>query len=100
MDFEVIWTDRASADLEAIFNYISEHNHSAARKVVQEVVDRVELLRTSPRMGKKYKRKSAADTRVIVSGKHRVYYNVLPDEQRVEILTVWHTARQEPKLPD
>ena len=67
---------------------------------MQAVLDRIELLRSVPRMGKVYRQRSAAEMHQIVSGKYRIFYNVLPDEQRIEILAVWHSAWQEPDLPN
>ena len=32
-------------------------------------------------------------------GKHRIFYRVMAESKRVEILSVWHSARREPELP-
>jgi plasmid stabilization system protein ParE len=56
MDFEVVWTEPAVADLEAITTYIAEHNPAAAEKTAAAILDRVEGLRTVPLIGVTYPR--------------------------------------------
>lgn len=98
MEGEIAWTEKASTDLRDIFDYISEHNPTAAAKVVDAIVDRVELLKTVPRMGRFYVTRDGQEIRTLVSGKYRIFYAVA--ENRVEILTVRHSARQEPDFSE
>jgi plasmid stabilization system protein ParE len=50
-------------------------------------------------MGSVYPRDPEGKIRVVVSGKHRIFYRVIEEAKRVEILAVWHGRRQEPDLP-
>lgn len=100
MDWEVVWTDRSSHDLRAILDYIAEHNPTAAAEVMDAIIDRVELVQTVPRMGKHYTTRHGQEIRELVTGKYRIFYALVPEQNRVEILTVWHGARQEPDLGD
>ena len=100
MDCEIVWTDRASADLRRVFDYISEHNPTAADSLIQAILDRVELLQTVPRMGRHYTTRNEQEIRQVVSGKYRIFYAIVPTGNRVEILTIWHSARQEPDLSE
>ena len=45
---EVVWTEPALGDLDAIADYIALHNPAAARALVQSVVRRVEQLADHP----------------------------------------------------
>ncbi|SRR5712692_261839 len=99
MDFEVIWTEPAAADLQAITTYIAQHNASAAERIATEILERVELLKAVPFMGRAYPGGSQGRNREIICGKYRIFYRVLEELKRVEILTVWHTSRDEPELP-
>lgn len=47
----LIWTEPALADLEAIADYIALDAPTAARRLVQRVVEHVEQLRQFPRSG-------------------------------------------------
>ncbi len=98
MDWEIVWTHRSRRDLRAIHDYIAEGNPTAAVEVVDAIMQRVELLQTVPRMGKHYITRNGQEIRQVVSGKYRIFYGLVPERNRVEILTVWHRARQEPDL--
>jgi len=48
---EVIWTDPALSDLDAIADYIAIENPGAARALVQSVFAHVEKLEQHPKLG-------------------------------------------------
>ena len=45
MDFKVIWTEMALADLEAIITYIAETDSGAAEKLGNAILGHIEILR-------------------------------------------------------
>lgn len=93
----VVWTEPAVADLQSIMDHIAADNPTAAIGVVNQIIQRVELLANTPRMGKRYIKYTEFEIREIVSGKYRVFYR-LHDDSRVEILAIWHSARGDPDL--
>lgn len=100
MGYQIVWTDTATDELEEITRYIAGSNPDAAERVATAIVNRVELLATVPYTGSAFPRGGAGKQRVIVSGKYRVFYRVQDESQRVEILLVRHSRRQEPDLPE
>ena len=50
---EVVWTEPALSDLDAIADYIALENPDAARAFVQRVFDHVDQLIAHPRSGSK-----------------------------------------------
>lgn len=48
---ELIFDDRAVADLEGTFNWISEDSPAAARKVIDRLLESIGLLTSFPFMG-------------------------------------------------
>lgn len=99
MDFEVVWTQPAVSQFEDAISYVAERSPPAAEKIASALVDKVELLRTVPYMGSVYAKAPSGRVRFVVSGKYRVFYRVNDDAKKVEILTVWHSSRQDPELP-
>ena|SRR6266851_7768996 len=99
MEFEVVWTDRALTSLQEAHSFLTQFNPTAADRVSRTILERVELLRTVPKMGAYYPRGSPGPYRVIVVEKYRVFYRVSEEKSRVEILLIWHGSRQEPDLP-
>jgi len=100
MDYEIVWTEPATEALQEITTYIAQNAPSAARRVADDILERVELLKTVPLIGAAYPRGAqGSTTRVVVCGKYRIFYRVIEGLKRVEILTVWHSSRREPDLP-
>ena len=98
MAFQVIWSDAAIADLESICSFIAERNPDAALRVGRQVLEHTRLLVEFPMIGPAYPRGSHGHLREIVCRPYRIFYDVSEDARRVEVLHVWHGARQEPDL--
>ena len=100
MDYSIVWTDPALADFEAAVRYVLERNPPAAEALRLAVLDHVDLLARLPFIGPRYERDQTGRAREIVCGTYRIFYRVNETEKKVEILTIWHSAREEPTLPD
>jgi toxin ParE1/3/4 len=100
MDFQVVWSDPALADLQEIVAYISRDDPAAAERVGNDIVDHVETLRTFPFIGPTYPRGSRGNRREIVCGNYRIFYRVFEPRKLVEVLTVWHGARGTPRIKE
>jgi plasmid stabilization system protein ParE len=96
MDFKVIWSDSAIADLEEICGYISRPNPAAAGRVGESILPHVDLLAAFPYIGPRYPTGSEGDVRAVVCGNYRVFYQVNSQAKQVAILRVWHGRRGEP----
>jgi plasmid stabilization system protein ParE len=48
---EIVWTREAADSLEQIHDYIAAERPAAAHKVVSEIYDKIQLLRTHPLLG-------------------------------------------------
>jgi len=97
MDFKVIWSDEAIADLHDACSYIAQHDPDAARRLGNGILDHVRILASFPLIGPTYPRGAAGPLRQIVFRSDRIFYDVSEELRRVEILHVWHGAREEPK---
>jgi plasmid stabilization system protein ParE len=100
MDYEIVWTEPATADLEGIVTYLAEHSPKAAERVANAILGRVEQLKVVPLVGAAYPPGSTGKVRKIVSGKYRIFYRVHEDRQLAEVLAVWHSSRSDPELPE
>ena len=91
MDFELIWTNRASSDLEDIVKYykIERSSESVAVKVGGAIIERVEILRSFPDIGPLYPR-YVGPHREILCFDYRIFYRVDRTESKVFIARVWH----------
>lgn len=83
---EVIWTEPALADLEAIADYIALDNPDAAVALVKRVFAHVEHLQSYPESGSRPAELKRSRYRQIVEPPCRVFYRY--DGERVYVLYV------------
>jgi toxin ParE1/3/4 len=83
---ELIWTEPALSDLDAIADYIELDNPEAARGLVQRVFQHVEQLAKYPESGSRPRELRGLRYRQIVEAPCRVFYRY--DGERVFILYV------------
>ena len=89
---EVIWTEPALSDLEAIADYIALDNPDAARALVQRVFAHVEQLRRFPASGSRLPEVPGGRYRQIIEPPCRVLYRI--DRPRVFVLHVMRAERR------
>ena len=96
MDFKITWSDAAIADLQGIWAHIAQRDPEAATRVGRGILAHVRVLADFPYIGPAYPRGSRGSLREIVVCPYRIFYDVREESQSVEILHVWHGARDEP----
>ncbi|MDC0664327.1 type II toxin-antitoxin system RelE/ParE family toxin [Marinobacter sp. SS21] len=89
---EVIWTEPALQELDAIAEYIALDNPAAASDLVQQVFDKTERLEDFPQSGRIPPELPNSVYREVVVPPCRIFYR--EDEQRVLILYVMREERQ------
>jgi addiction module RelE/StbE family toxin len=88
---EVIWSEPALSDLDAIADYIALENPIAAADLVKRIVSHVEQLADHPESGSRPLELKRSRYRQIVESPCRVFYR--HDGQRVFILHVMRFER-------
>ena len=83
---EIIWTQPALADLNAIAEYIALQNLTAAKELVQKVFAKVERLKAFPESGRTPPELEHLNYREVVVSPCRVFYRF--DGGKVYILFV------------
>jgi plasmid stabilization system protein ParE len=99
-DYEVIWSLRAVAELDAIGEYIARDRPAAARRETAALQARVGQLARFPFSGAKFRRRREGLYREITYRKYRIFYRVDRRAKRVFVATVWHGARRDPRTFD
>jgi len=98
MDHEAVWTANALRDLEAVVAQVATEDPRAAVQVGEELIHHVEILHSFPRIGPIYRRAQSPGVRHIISGDYHIFYAVVASPPVVNILHVWHGARQDPDI--
>lgn len=88
---EIVWSEPALADLEAIAEYIAVENPVAASEVVQRVLAHVGQLSERPESGGRVPELGRSRHRQVVEPPCRTFYRY--DGQRVFIVHVMRTER-------
>ena len=94
---EVIWTETALADLDAIADFIALQNPAAAHALVWSVFQHVDKLIDQPRLGPYPPELKGRRYRQIVEPPCRVFYR--QDRQRIYVLYVMRGERLFRKSP-
>ena len=90
---EVVWSSPALDDLNGIAEYIAVSNIPVAKKLVQDVFDKISRLASHPESGKRSQELVNLNYREINVNPCRIFYKV--DGDKVYIL---HVMRQERDL--
>ncbi len=88
---KIIWTVEAARWLEDIYEYVASESPSSAHKVVTGIYEKIQLLRTHPRLGQRYHPIGDREVREILYGHYRIAY-LVRSEERLEILGIFHSA--------
>lgn len=88
---DVVWTEPALSDLDAIADYIALENPAAASQLVRRVFEHVEQLQAYPESGSKPAELKKSRYRQIVEPSCRVFYRY--DGERVFVLYVMRSER-------
>src|SRR5437870_4481948 len=99
MAFELEWTGPARHEISEILARIAADNSPAVETFYAGLLRRVSRLVGFPRSGALYRRRRGYEVRQITYGNFRIFYRVRPRLGRVQILSIYHGARQEPRLP-
>lgn len=89
---EVVWTEPALSDLDAIADYIAIDNPDAARALVQRVFEHVAQLERFPASGSRPPELTGRRHRQTVEPPCRIFYRV--DRRTVLILHVMRAEQQ------
>ncbi|KMQ75555.1 type II toxin-antitoxin system RelE/ParE family toxin [Marinobacter subterrani] len=89
---EVVWTEPALQELDAIAEYIALDNPTAASHLVQEVFDKTGRLQDFPQSGRIPPELPNSVYREVVIPPCRIFYR--EDEQRVLVLFVMREERE------
>lgn len=96
MDCKLVWTEPGLEDLKEVVRFIAKDDPEAALRVGKDILAHVEILKTFPEIGPVYRHRRSGDVRQVTRHPFRIFYRFQTVTKRVEILHVWHGARQDP----
>ncbi|WP_423820099.1 type II toxin-antitoxin system RelE/ParE family toxin [Salinimicrobium sp. TIG7-5_MAKvit] len=89
---QINWTVQAREDLQSIVKYIARDSLKYARLQIIRIRLRTKILTSHIYSGKIVEEINREDIRELIEGNYRIIYRIV-DQERVDILTVHHSAR-------
>ena len=88
---EIVWSEEALSDLEAIGEYFERTSPQYASAIVSRLYSSVEKLAEYPKLGRTVPEVEHESLRELIVEEYRVVYQFW--EERIEIVTVLHSHR-------
>ena len=85
----ITWTNEAEFWLKDIHDYIAQDNTRIAKKVVNEIYQKVQILKSFSQIGYPYENDEDKEIRVLLYGHYRIAY-LIKDKNSIDILGVFH----------
>lgn len=95
MSYQVVWSDSALDRVTELFDFIAEDSPAAARRIVQDLFDRVQALADHPHLGRPLLEGIDPSLRKVVIGNYIVVYQAGKTRETISIMAVRH-FRQKP----
>ena len=92
---KIIWSPLAGERLAKIYEFISQDNISAAQKMVDRIIKKVDTLSKNPERGRKVPEANRKEIREIFEGEYRIIYRT--ESKKVSILSIKNFKQILPK---
>ncbi|MFM6914988.1 MAG: type II toxin-antitoxin system RelE/ParE family toxin [Aquirufa sp.] len=94
--YTVIWERKALEEFKSILTYLKNQSFNASRIVKFRMLDRVELLKSNPRIveADKLKNDPNVNFHAFVVFSYRLTYQILEEEKLIRILRIRHTSKE------
>jgi len=93
MDGKLVWTEKASSDIEAIVRYIARRDPSAAARIGLGIYDRAQILLQHPEAGTILDELREGGWRKLIFRRWKIIYTIRGDT--IIIGRVWPAAMDE-----
>jgi toxin ParE1/3/4 len=94
---KIIWSRKSSNDLKNIYNYIAQNSLFFAKKTIDKLYIRTQILKDFPEIGKIVPEFEVEHIRELIEGNYRIIYKIT-GSKNIEIVTIWHSSRDLNKL--
>ncbi len=89
---EIKWTEKASCNLQAIFEYIAKDSRTYATRYVKALISATKRLEAMPLCGRIVPEFENPELREVIYGNYRIIYRII-GKDCIEILAVVHGSR-------
>ena len=90
MAYQILWSDSALERIAEFLDFIAEENPAAARRVVEDLRDRIRGLADHPHLGRLLSDEMDPDLRRLVLGDYVILYRIHETSQTLTIVSIRH----------
>jgi toxin ParE1/3/4 len=94
VSYRVLWSESALERVTEFLDFIAEENPAAAKRVIEDLRQRVGLLADQPRMGRPLLEGIDPDLRRLIVGKYVVVYRIQENRRIIDIVAVRHSRER------
>jgi len=87
---EIKWSSQAQRDLSIIAEFIAKDSKKYARITLEQIIERVDLLKDNPKQGRIVPEVKLSHIREIIYKNYRIVYHL--KSNAIFVITVHHTA--------
>lgn len=98
MACRIVWSRTAESDLRNLVKYIARDSPHRAEHFGYKIVATVETLQAYPKLGRVVPEFSQQDLHEVIVRPYRVVYRIRDQSEVIEVLRIWHSARDTPKI--
>jgi addiction module RelE/StbE family toxin len=91
---QIRWTEKASSNLQAIYEYIAKDSKAYAIRFIKSLISATAKLETMPRCGRIVPELESYGLREVIYQNYRIVYRIIENTNDVEILAIVHGARE------
>ena len=91
---KIRWTEKASSNLLAIFDYIASDSKVYATRFIKSFINSTRKLEKMPYYGRIVPELESYGYREVVYRNYRIVYRISKNNNDIEILAVVHSARE------
>jgi len=93
----VVWSELATAQLQAVRDYLARSSPAYAQALAERIVQRTERLADQPFLGAEVPEYGDESLREVFEHPYRILYRT--GEERLQVVAIFHAARQTPRMP-
>jgi toxin ParE1/3/4 len=97
----VIWSETAEREIADLYDYVTTTSSpEAATRAVDRILSRGDQIAAFPESGREVEDFASPSIREVMEGPYRIVYEIRRDEDRIDVLAVFHGRRLPPWLRD
>jgi toxin ParE1/3/4 len=94
VSYEILWSESALERITEFLDFIAEDNPAAAKRIVEDLRQRIGILAEQPRLGRHLSEGIDPGLRRLIVGKYVVVYRIQETRRIIDIVAVRHSRER------